>query len=310
MSRRLHANELLTKTYRDDSRRVNIVISSPQRYVRPTQARQFRASGQRFWSDALPKSAHQDYLYSNGGQNFYSNSVGMTGRPLISGVRTNRLTQMDYRRFSPSPMGLQNGWSSYGGVNRDNITIGSQSGNSYDENAQLQYQQQRNLKQQNDSTNHYQTDDYSPKLSKELKMSQNSSTYFNGDTGNGEVLLDDTVSKNRRKSLSNISHEFEKQYTSDSMNRSTQQHQQQQLIDKSCPVQKADLSGSCAVSSEKGSSQIDGDKIETQVSNRSGQQQQEQQSKAKQRDQNLSGTATFVAAATDISSKSPDTRAK
>lgn len=305
LPRRLHSNELPANTYRDDSRRVNIVISSPQRYIRPAQARRMRATGQQFWSDTLPKSAPQDYLYFNGSQNSHTNggtAGGATRRPFTD-IQTSRLTQMDYRHSSPSPVGSQSGWSSYGSINRDNVTVESHTGNSYDENAeqklaQLQYQQQKNSKQRQASANYYQTDDsFSPKLSNEMKLlSQRSSTYFNDDNGNEEVMLGDTILTNRRKS-SKIKHELEKQDYCNLASRSTQQ----QLIDKSCSVQKADLSGSYAVSSEKEGSRIDGDKIETEVSNRPVQQLEQQQSRAKQQQQNLVGGA-----AANISNKRLD----
>lgn len=307
LPRRSNTSKFSNKSYRNDGRRVDIVISSPQRYIRPPSNRRTRATGQQFWSNnSLPKSPLQEYSYFDGSQNFNTNNDMVNRRP-IADARTNKTTQIDYQQSSPSPIGSQSCWSSYGSINRDNIIVGSQIENSYDENTQLkltrlQHQQQKLSKQHHTPTDYYQTGEFSPKLMNQMNM-PHPSTYVNGDNWDGESTLGATNFTDERKA-NNISHVFEKEDCSNSANISAkvQQRQQEQqkghYIDESDRLQRADLSGSCAVSSEKDSSQIGQDKIGTEVSN-----QLVQQSKAKEQQRELSG-------ATKITTKSSDFQAK
>lgn len=316
LPKRAHTNQFSNKSYRNDGRRVDIVISSPQRYIRPLSSRRARATGQQFWSNnSLHKSPLQEYLYFDRSQNFNTNSRMVNRRPFTD-ARTNRLIQMDYQQSSPSPIGSQSCWSSYGSINRDSITVGPQIENTYDENAQLklaqlQYQQQKiNSKQQHNPTNYYQTGEFSPKLLNEMNV-PHPSTYVNGDNWNGESTLGAAKFTDDGKS-NEIRYVFEKEDCSNSANMSTQQQWRQQEqreqrrkhhIDESCPSQRADLSGSRVVSLEKGSPQIGQDKIGTEVSNQLVQQSKAKEQQQQQQQQELSG-------ATKISTKSSDVQAK
>lgn len=272
LPQRILASELPEKTFREDGRRVDIVISSPQRYIRPVSLRRPRAAaGQQFWSNSLPRST-LDYLYYNEAQNFQTNAGNVNRRP--AEISTNRLAQMEYQHSSPSPVGSQSVWSSYG--SRDNIALdgpalvgGTES--VYDESTQCriaqfqlqrqQQQQQKIFKQQQSATNYYQANEITPARSAQL-----SSAYINDGTGTAVSSESGTTPAEASKLMTQrLAGDISK--TVDSSIQQANIAQQEQRL------QNADLSGSSRVP-EKKSSQVAKDKIETESSNRLNQQSQ------------------------------------